>query len=103
MKMGIARQLRPAAIPKAAVNPYRCATVPITSDPMAIPVSNAPTMLPNVRARRRGSLWIRTYVVNAGQAPPIPIPKRIPDTMSSGRLSATARTAKEMGIAANEG
>src|SRR4051812_2270008 len=57
LKIGRARQLRPAATMNAVVRPKCSPIEPTRSEPTAMPVSNAQTMLPNERARRSGSVF----------------------------------------------
>src|SRR5688500_2989920 len=97
------RQLSSPAMANAVERLQWCAIAPTASDPTPIPVSNAQTKEPKVRARKRGSGLETRKLMNAGKAPPKPIPKRMAAPTSCHGARATASRANETGTQANDG
>src|SRR5438105_3656872 len=99
---GIDKQLITAAAPNAIDNPKRCPIAPTSSEPIPMPVSNAHTMLPNVRARRDGSVFVNMNETNDGYIHPNPAPKTNADAIICHRVCANTSSANAIGISEND-
>src|SRR5205814_1547267 len=95
---GIERQLITAALPNAAARLQCWPIVPTSSDPTPMPVSNAHTIEPNVRARRLGSVFVSMNDANEGYIHPKPTPKMIAERTICPRVCANASTTNANGM-----